>query len=189
MADWTDPSTVVWVPDDIPTAAQMNAFLQQNPLFLYEAFEGEMVQTMVAKVNANPLVANEATLSKLVVPREIAVAAVRFRTTVTDAGSNVDVGIYSNSYARLWSRGSFTCPGAGSSTVSISGGSPTTLTLTPGAYWFAMACTGTTAEFAGDEQPVTGMSVTKTASFPLPDPISGPSTNTTKLAPWAVLSQ
>jgi hypothetical protein len=106
------------------------------------AFPGEIMYTFASTEAVVQSLVSHATLTRITVERRITVSWVAF-WIAAPAGS-IDVGIYKYNdaltrYDRVWSRGAFTCPAAGTPTVNISSGSPTTLTLQPGVYWFALA--------------------------------------------------
>jgi hypothetical protein len=181
---WTDPRT--WVTSEVVTAAQLNAHVRDNELFLYEAFPEEIIETIITDGSSAALAANNnAHLTMMIVEREFVCTNVRFH--IGTSSGNIDVGIYDSSFTRLWSRGSFASPGTGSRTVGISAGTPTTLTLTPGVYWFALAADNTTVTFRGTSAQLVSKSVTKGTSFPLPSSISSPSANTGSLAPCGLI--
>lgn len=135
-----------------------------------------------------PGVANTAYLIRVEVYSTFTVTSIRWKVG-TQAG-NFDLGIYDSSFNRLWSLGTTAVPAAGSVTTLISAGTPTTLTLQPGHYYFASTVSDvaigrftvgthipTAAAPAGN-----GLQYTKAASLPLPNPIVTPTevlTNTT----------
>ena len=184
---WSTPNT--WATNDVPSAAQLNQDLRDNPLALYNAFSGQIILTDAPIVAAYAVGAvNKAHLSMMTVLRNITVTSVGYYLGGGAGVGNVDIGIYNSSYSRLWSRGSTATPGStGGKTVSISAGSPTTLTLAPGVYWFAIASDSTSPQFVGINTSIPGLSVSKTSSFALPSSISSPASNTTELVPWGAI--
>lgn len=175
MASWTNPHTATT--GEVITAAQWNAEVRDNSLFLYEAFSADLFLTSMSVIGFYATgAANRAILSVLLVTRKITVTNVRFRTN-TSSG-NLDVGIYDASYTRLWSTGSF-ASSSGEITKAISAGSPTSLTLTPAKYWLAIAADNNTVTIAGASAALTGTAVLKDSAFPLPSAIASPSASGT----------
>lgn len=134
--------------------------------------------TQIAVQNAITFTANTAYLFPLHVATFITPASVRAR--VTTQSGNMDVGLFTldpqGVYRRVWSRGSFATPAAGSVTVNITAGQPTGLSLAGGTVYVAVAFDNATAALAGTATSLLpdGFVLTKAASFPLPASISAP---------------
>lgn len=175
MASWTNPHTATT--GEVTTAAQWNAEVRDNPTHLYEILSGQPIATFISAHATPTIAANDARLSLCVVRHRITVASVRFR--VGTSSGNIDVGIYDSAFNRLWSRGSFACPGAGSAQATIANGSPTSLTLEAGIYWVALAVDNGTAAFAGATAALNGTAKAAASAFPLPATISSPPDNST----------
>lgn len=130
-------------------------------------------------------VANKAWLTKSWLPASFVVTSLSF-VVVTQSG-NMDIGIYDSTFTRVWSRGSFAVPAAGTRAVLISAGSPATLTLAAGTFYIAWTADNTTALFttlSGVAADVDGQSLylSKTSSLPLPASIVTPTDETINTA-------
>ena len=129
---------------------------------------------------------NKAWFQPIVVQRTIAVSSFQFG--VETANGNMDVGIYSQDLAtRRWSWGSFAVPSSGWITKLISGGTPTSLSLTgPGVYWLAIVADGTTATFVSEGTTTWAadapgiLSKSRASSLPLPADASTAAVDVTK---------
>ena len=170
---WTTPKT--WAVGEVLTAANMNLHLRDN----LNALAGFFVPINHEGTGANlGFAANEAWASRFIVPGPFAVTTVEIEI-VTSAG-NIDVGLFSDAagatptLTRVWSRGAIASPGSGDQSISISGGSPTSLTVTPGSYWLAVSSdSGSFVLLTSNDVPKGG-ALTKTASHPLPASITTP---------------
>jgi hypothetical protein len=139
---------------------------------LESAFPGQMFFTPINPVNAVGLVANLVVMTQITVHKRVTVASVGFIVAVS-AGT-IDFGIYNKDFQLLWHRGNISSPAPGSAGASIFQGTPTTLTLEPGIYWFALTNSSGTFEFAGlASGNIAGVSKETANTPPLPATVFG----------------
>ena len=118
-------------------------------------------------------------LTQITVERAGAVFSVGF--VVANAAGSIDVGIYTydaddDEFTRLWSRGVVGSPGNGPAGFAITAGSPTSLVIEPGIYWFAVASSDGGFKLGGiNTQSITGVAKQEAVSGSLPAILSSPS--------------
>ena len=155
------PSAQIGIPSSIQ--ADIDA-LETDVAALEASFPGQMYFTPIGPITSVGLVANLLVMTRITVIKRVTVASVGF--IVAASAGTIDFGIYDSNFNLLWHRGNISAPAPGSAGGSIFTGTPTTLTLEPGTYWFAITNSSAGFAFAGYDQATIAETGKETANAP-----------------------